>query len=315
MSLDYHDPSLENLLLEDARRSRAEFTAPGLDGMLGSALDSSRPHRRWMWPALAAVLLLAIPLITVLLVGHGRTAGQPAQPAHPSLKTTPVRIGPVPWTDPLWTGHSIWFEASVPPAQYCKGVASIHAVVTEDSAASVTIVATAYSDLDPAAMPESQKGFCKAYSSGAVVEVGIQSSVDLPEPLDGRSAVDGTAHVAHKVLEARMITSIPGLSPAFHDFAYSAQTDPNSVIHQWEEDDPRDWISLSATPIDSSLGSRFLHQGQPSTIGLVNGHQTRLDPVYHLIAWANGAYVYVIQESHYLPFSPELLLELARSVP
>jgi hypothetical protein len=316
MNVDYQDPSLDSLLAEHALRSLAEFTPPGLDGMLAAALDAGRPRRRWVWPAVAAVLLLAIPLVTVLLVRHGRTDGQPAQPAHsvhPVPNTTPVSVGPVPWTEPVWTGHSIWFQASVPPAQYCKGEASIHAVVTEDSAASVTIVATAYSDLDPAAMTEDQKEFCKAYRSGALVEVGIQSSVDLPEPLDGRPAFDGTAHRAHKVLDARMITSIPALSPIFHDFAYSG-TDTNMVSHHWQEDDPRYWITFSAVPIDSSTGSSWLHQGTPSTIGLVNGHQTRLDPVYHLIAWANGAYVYLIQESHYLQFSPEQLLNLARSV-
>jgi hypothetical protein len=318
MSVDYHDPSLDSLLTEHARRSLAEFTPPGLDGMLTAALDAGRSRRRWVWPAVAAVLLLAIPLVTVLLVRHGRTDGQPAQPAHsvhPVPNTTLVSLGPVSWTDPVWTGHSIWFQASVPPALYCKGEASIHAVVTEDSAASVTIVATAYSDLDPAAMTEDQKEFCKAYSSGTPVAVGIQSSVDLPEPLDGRPAFDGTAHLAHKVLDARMITSIPALPPIFHDFAYSGASDKNMVIHDWKEDGPRYWITLSAVPIDSPTGSSRLHQGTPSTIGLVNGHQTRLDPVYHLIAWANGGYVYQIQESHYLQFSMAQLLDLARSVP
>jgi hypothetical protein len=316
MSLDYHDPSLDRLLIEHARRSRAEFTVPGLDGMLSSAVDSSRPRRRWVWPALAAVLLLAIPLITVLLVRHGRIAEQPAQPLR---NTKPVSVGPVPWRDPVWTGHSIWFVARIPPSQYCKGVPSIQAEITEDGAASVTIVASMYINPDRAAMPELQKEICSNPSSDSSGEVGISSSVDLPEPLDGRSAVDGTAHLGHKVLDASMIPSIPALPPIFHDFAYSGDTDQNIVSHDWVVDDLRDGIRLSLVPIDSPVGSSWLHEGKPSTIGLVNGHQTRLGPGQHAITWQKGAYVYNIVESSeggdYHRLSMAQLLDLARSVP
>lgn len=316
MSLDYDDPSLDRLLIEHARRSRAEFTAPRLDGMLSSAVDSSRSRRRWVWPALAAVLLLAIPLITVLLVRHGRTAEQPAQPIR---NTKPIPVGPVPWRDPVWTGHSIWFVARVPPSQYCKGVPSIQAEITEDGAASVTIVASVYINPDRAAMPELQKEICGNPSSDSSGEVGISSHVDLPEPLDGRSAFDGTTHLAHKVLDASIITSIPGLPPIFHDFDYSGETDQNMVSHDWVVDDRRDGIRLSLVPIDSPVGSSWLHQGKPSTIGLVNGHPTRLGPGQHAITWENGAHVYQIVESSeggdYHRLSLAQLLDLARSVP
>jgi hypothetical protein len=315
MSVDYHDLSLDSLLAEHARRSLAEFTPPVLDGMLTAALDSGRPRRRWVWPVLAAVLLLAIPLVTVLLVRHGRTAEQPAQPLR---NTKPVPVGPVTWTDPVWTGDSIWFVASLPPSQYCKGVPSIHADITEDGATSVTIVASVYSNPE-AAMPELQKEFCSSGSGDNSGAMGISSYVDLPEPLDGRSAFDGTAHLAHKVLDASMIPSIPGLPPIFHDFAYSGQTDENMVSHDWVVDDLRDGIRLSLVPIASPLGSSWLRQGKPSTIGLVNGHQTRLGPGQHAITWENGAYVYQIVESSeggdYHRLSMAQLLDLARSVP
>ncbi|HEU5270834.1 MAG TPA: hypothetical protein VFU36_12985 [Jatrophihabitans sp.] len=310
------------MLAEHARRSLAEFTPPGLDGMLTAALDAGRSRRRWVWPAVAAVLLLAIPLVTVLLVRHGRTDGQPAQPAHsvhPVPNTTLVSLGPVPWTDPIWTGHSIWFYTPVPPSQYCKGVASIHGEVTEVGAASVTIVASVYSDLDPAAMTETQKQFCRSHSSGTPAGIAMEGSVELPEPLNGRSAFDGTAHLAHKVSDARMITSIPALPPVFHDNAYFGDTDQKFVGHDWVLDDLRDDVTLSAVPIDSPLGSSRLHQGKPSTIGLVNGQPTRLGPGEHLIAWAKGGYVYQIQETSsggdYHRFSMAQLLDLARSVP
>jgi hypothetical protein len=316
MSVDYDDPSLDRLLIEHARRSRAEFTAPGLDGMLTTVLDAGRPRRRWVWPAVAAVLLLAIPLVTVLLVRHGRTAEQPAQPAHPASNSNLVRIGPFPWRDPVWSGKSIWFTAWVPRSQFCKGVASIHADVTEDGAASVTIVASLYINPDRAAMTEAQKEMCR--NSNPVGEVGIDGSVDLPEPWDGRSAVDGTAHLAYKVLDARLVRSIPGLPPTFHDLAYSGETDQNAVSHEWETADLHDGITLTAVLADSPLGSRYLHQGTPSTIGLVNGQQTRLDPGDHLVIWQKGAHVYLIQEvsagGDYHRFSPEQLLQLARGV-
>jgi len=326
MSEDYDDPSLDRLLTEHARRSLAEFTPPELAGMLDAAVDSGRPRRRWAWPVLAAVVLLAVPLITVLLARHGRTDGQPAQPAQPAHSapnskapnSKPVLVGPVPWRDPVWTGKAIWFVAEVSPSQYCKGVLSIHAEVTDDRAASVTIVASVYLNPDRAAMPELQKEICSNPSSDSSGEVGVSSSVDLPEPLAGRFAFDGTARLGHKVLDASIIPSIPALPPTFHDFTYSGETDQNAVSHTWVTADLHDGITLTAVPVDSPLGSRYLHQGKPSTIGLVNGQQTRLDPGEHLVIWQKGAHVYLIQETSeggdYHRFSPEQLLNLARSV-
>jgi hypothetical protein len=316
MSLDYDDPSLDSLLTEDGRRFRAEFIPPGLDGMLSSALDYSRPRRRWVWPVLAAVLLLAIPLLTVLLVRHGRTGEEPAQPLP---NTKPVLVGPVPWRDPVWTGDSIWFVAQVPPSQYCKGVPSIQAKVTEVGATSVTIVASVYVNPDVAAMPELQKEICSNPSSDNAGEVGISSHVDLPERLDGRSAFDGTAHRAHKVLDASLIPSIPGLPPAYHSFAYSGITDQNLVSHVWVADDLREAITLSLVPIDSPMGSSWFHEGKPSTIGLVNGHETRVGSGQHSVVWKKGAYGFRIAEESYsgapYRFSVAQLLDLARSVP
>ncbi|HEX4729228.1 MAG TPA: hypothetical protein VH298_15590 [Jatrophihabitans sp.] len=316
MSTDFEDPQLDELLAGYARSWNAGFTAPPLAGMLEQATSRPGHRRRWLLPAVAAALLLAIPLITVLLVRHGRTAEQPAQPLP---NTKPVLVGPVPWRDPVWTGNSIWFVARVSPSQYCKGVASIHADVTEDGAASVTIVASLYTNPDRSAMTELQKEMCSNPSPDSSGEVGISSSVDLPEPLAGRSAFDGMAHLAHKVLDARMITSIPALPPIFHDFAYSGVTDTNMVSHDWVLDNLRDGVSLSAVPIDSPTGSSWLHQGTPSTIGLVNGHQTRLGPGQHTITWENGAYVYQIVETSeggdYHRLSLTQLLDLARSVP
>jgi len=313
MSLEHDDPSLDRLLIEHARRSRAEFTPPGLDGMLSSVVDSGRPHRRWVWPVLAAVLLLAIPLITVLLVRHSRTHEQPAQPLPVSKA---VLLGPVPWRDPVWTGDSIWLVARVPPSQYCKGVPRIQAKVTEAGATSVTIVANVY--VDPrAVMPELQKQICSSSGPDSSGEIGISSDVGLPEPLAGRSAVDGTTHHTYKVLDASIIPSIPGLPPAFHSTAYSG--DQGSVTHHWVVDDRRNEITLTVVPIKSALGSSWLHEGKPSTIGLVNGHQTRLGSGQHSIIWTKGAYLYWLVESSYsgapYRFSQAQLLDLARSVP
>jgi hypothetical protein len=315
MSLDY-DPPLDRLLIEHARRSRAEFTAPGLDGMLSTAVDASPSHRRWAWPLLAAVLLLAIPLITVLLVRHDRTAERPAQPS-PLPSPTSVPVGPVPWIDPVWSGEALWFTAQLTSVQYCKGVPTIHAEVTGDGAASMTIVASLYVNPDRAAMTQVQKDICK--SSDGSGDVGVGSHVNLPEPWKGQSAFDGTAHRAHKVLDASRIPSIPGLPPAYHTFAYSGETDQNLVEHIWVADDRREAITLSLAPIDPPTGYNWLRDSKPSTIGLVNGHQTRLGNGQHSIYWLKGAYVYRVGEDsfsgdHYR-FSVAQLLDLARSVP
>jgi hypothetical protein len=306
MSLDYDDPSLDSLLTEHARRSRAEFTPPGLDGMLGAALDSSRPHRRWVWPVLAAVILLVIPLITVLLVRHGRIDGQPARPS-PKL----VVVGPVPWTDPVWNGHSIYLTVSLTHAQYCMGgVPDVQAKVTADGATSVTIVATEYLNPDPAAESSLQKDSCSSGSGPAT----YTRAVDLSKPLNGRVAVDGTSHTTFRVLDASSVPTIPGLPSAFHSGAYWGSAEHSVVGRSWY--DQRVQIHLSIGKIDRNEWPT----NTPSTIGLVNGQETRiLDLLGYSIAWKHGANEYAITEEPLggkrdYEFSPEQLLELARSV-
>jgi hypothetical protein len=316
MNVDYDDPSLDSLLTEHARRSRAAFTTPALDGMLGAALDAGRPRRRWVWPVLAAVLLLAIPLITVLLVRHGRTN---SQPAHPNTKL--VEVGPVSVTDPVWTGHSIQFTAQFSRA--CQGARSIQAKVTADSATSVTIVATEYLNPDPAAVSKFERQICtdpppnmKSYGGGGV---------ELPEPLKGRTVIDGTTRTTLRVLDASIVPSIPGLPPTFHSRGYygsselvpvarNGQAELIQVGRSWA--DNRVQISLTLSPAALTWPTG----GEPSTIGLVNGHETEfLYPDGHMIAWKNGAQRYGLSEeplngTRDSEFSPQQLLNLARSV-
>lgn len=310
MSLDYDDPSLDHTLTEHARRARAEFTPPGLDGML-SALDSSQPRRRWVWPALAAALLLAIPLVTVLLVRHDRTGGQPA---HPAPNSKLVSLGPVPWANPVWTGHAIQFTTTLTHAQACKGVPSIQAKITADSATSVTIVATAYVNPDPAAESKLQKEICADPASDATATYG--AVVDLPEPLNGRTAIDGTTHTTFQVVDASAVPSIPGLPPAFHSQGYFSQAEQGTVGRNWA--DQRVQITLCLYPA-ASLTSGW-SDWKPSTLGLVNGHPTEFFGLdRHTVAWKNGAYLYEIQEVPLngtldYEFSPQQLLNLARTV-
>lgn len=309
MSLDYDDPSLDSLLAEHARRSRAAFTPPALDGMLSSAVDSSRPRRRWVWPVLAAVLLLAIPLITVLLVRHGRTS---SQPAHPAPKLIPV--GPVQWADPVWTGHAIQFAVILPQAEACRGVPSIQAKVTEDSASSVTIVATEYINPDPAAESKLQKEICSApIVAGATASYG--GAVTLSKPWNGRTAIDGTSQQTFRVLDASFVPSIHGLPAAFHSQGYYGQVLEGGLVgRSWADD--RVQLTLSLEPVNNVGWSDYL----PSTIGLVNGHPTRFMGLdRHTIVWQNGAYAYTLQEIPLngtvdFEFSPEQVLKLARGV-
>jgi len=309
MSLDYDDPALDRLLTEHARRSRAEFTAPGLDGMLSAALDAGRPRRRWVWPVLAAVLLLAIPLITVLLVRHGRTS---SQPAHPAPKLIPV--GPVQWADPVWTGHAIQFTVMLPQADACRGVPSIQAKITADSASSVTIVATEYLNPDPAAESKLQKEICSGpMVAGATATYG--AVVDLPKPWNGRTAIDGTTQQTFRVLDASFVPSIHGLPATFHSQGYYGQVLQGDLVgRSWA--DNRVQMTLSLEPVNNVTWSDYL----PSTIGLVNGHPTAFMGLdRHTIVWQNGAYAYTLQEiplngTNDFEFSPEQVLDLARGV-
>ena len=58
---------LDELLQRDGRRWQAEFQPPELAAMVATATRPAPHEPGWAWPILAAVLLLAIPLVTVLL--------------------------------------------------------------------------------------------------------------------------------------------------------------------------------------------------------------------------------------------------------
>jgi hypothetical protein len=272
--------------------------------------DPGRPRRRWVWPALAAVLLLAIPLVTVLLVRHGRTDGQPA---HPAPNSKLIAVGPVRWLTPVWTGHSIVFTVWLPVTQVCKAEPSFQGKVTADTATSVTIVVTEYIDPDPAAESARQKRLCSGPISATATE-SYPGEVALPRPLNGRSVVDGTSHNTLRVLDASVVPDVPGLPSGFHSQGYYGRTQPDVVGRSWIDDRVQFTLSIEPTNAISYPESK------PSTIGLVNGHPTEFrDRGRHSIAWQDGAITYQIEETPLVAlndweFSPEQLLELARSV-
>ncbi|HEX4726368.1 MAG TPA: hypothetical protein VH298_01130, partial [Jatrophihabitans sp.] len=94
MSTDFEDPQLDELLTGYARTWNTDFDIPPLAGMLAQVTNQP-DRRRWLLSAVAAVLLLAVPVATVLVLHRGRSTGRPAG------SVTERSLGSTPWDGAL----------------------------------------------------------------------------------------------------------------------------------------------------------------------------------------------------------------------
>ena len=205
---DVHD-----LLEQDGRRWRADFRPPEFDVMLAEATRTRPGRTRWIWPVVAAVLLLTVPLITVMVRSDGRHV-RPAAP-RPGTKL----IGPVPWTGvAVSQGHdgksvSVWVDIDrmngcvgpdLPPLQ----------ATTVEKRDKISILVRAYvpPDYRPPTVPPGAVLGC-----GAVGHFPVPLLVHLSAPIGRRSLVDAATGQAHPVVPAADLPALTKLPPGYVD--------------------------------------------------------------------------------------------------
>jgi hypothetical protein len=168
-----------------------------------------------MWPIVAAVLLLTVPLITLLLRSN-------SHPAHPASRPTPASklLGSVSWTGvAVSQGHdgrsvSVWVDAQR-GLDWCMdaGLPVLRASTVEQPG-KITIQVRAYQPIGyrpPTAPPGAQLG------CSAVRWLPVPLLVRLSAPIGQRSLVDATTGQSHPVRQAADMPSLTGLPAGYVD--------------------------------------------------------------------------------------------------
>ncbi|HEY0166369.1 MAG TPA: hypothetical protein VGB75_04935 [Jatrophihabitans sp.] len=287
MTLDFDDQRLDDLLTRRGQHWQQDFTAPPLEGMLAVATsDPGHRLRRWVWPAVAAALLLVIPLIT-LLRAHHREHSAPARPDVQLVRP----LGKAAWNGAVLQddGRTVVVTHRFPEGSVrCdQGYPVLRAEITSQTADRVVISATAYeSDQRPA--PDSL--ICT--EPGGRGELGdYPVAVVLDEPLGKRQLVDAADGRRHPVLAASTVPRATYLPAGFTDRGvhWSEATGVESYRRTYANSKGK--FSISRGPYDASL---FDRAPGPET---VLGHPALYQ--YTGIFWRDGAYLWSIMQESY----------------
>lgn len=211
------DTELDAALRTHARHWRNDFGAPPLAGMLEVAVTSKRSPLRWAGPLIAAVLLLAIPLITVLsLHHHARSAPAVA----PVPKGTPV--GTVTWKDAvLQDDGTITVLATYPGSDFCKYAINLGVVASDFSAETITITVTEYQN-GPAKLSSVEMDACSPPGGSLKSSNEVETAtIRLSQPLGNRSLIDAEDGTQHQVLDAKAIPKVGYVPPGYNNTSVS----------------------------------------------------------------------------------------------
>ena len=296
---------LDELLQRDARRWQAEFQPPELAAMVAMA---TRPARaRWAWPILAAVLLLAIPLLTVVLRQTHSAGGHRPGSSASGLKL----FGSLPWvkavSQPDGRSVSVFVDINHPPGGGCFLAFPVLQASTVETSGQVTIRVQAYQPTDYPTLPPDVPVGC------AAVELFPEPLlVSLGGPLAGRSLVDASTGKAYQDVQAADLPSLSKPPPGYLDEGSSpAQpTDlpPGLVDRTYRKGGEE--LKL----IRGRAGSRpFYSLNQVEATGTVLGHPARVGgpgSQYRCAEWSDSSYLWQLCATgrDVLPSAPELLI-------
>ncbi len=221
------DP-VDELLERDGERWRSAFSPPPLAGMLAVATTSPRHRTRWVWPLVAAVVLLVIPLATVLAVQH-----RPHRSPAPSASHSAGLLGTVDWSDAVLQadGRTITIAVDINRTpNFCLdyGLPTTRAVVSE-TATTVSITAQVFRPSHPSPTPSVPPG--SVLGCSAVGHQALPLDVQLRQPLGSRTLIDTTTGSHHPVLRASTLAK-----PSYLPSGYVRQ----SV--QWHEETPHSQV-------------------------------------------------------------------------
>lgn len=310
MTTDFDDPDLDELLSRHGQNWQRSFTAPPLDGML-SVATSAPDHRgrRWLLPIAAAVLLLAIPLITVLAL---RDRTQPAPPAEPVVLKL---IGAVPWADAILQADGktvIVTEASFRTVECDRGIPVLRASVVSETASRVVITATAY---ESSQRPAADSSVCKMAGTGRG-RVRERAVVSLSTALGKRVLIDAKDGSTRPVLSENAIPQSGHVPAGFRHAGLSWSDDTRSATRTYANS--KGMFSITRELYSDTIQT-FDWPDNGSEV--IRGHLTK----YHdgggvgRVSWLDGPYLWTInQEAYYgapiVQLDKATLFKIARSL-
>lgn len=291
MTTDFHDPELDELLGRHAQNWQRGFTAPPLGGML--AVATSEPEhrgRRWLWSVAAAVLLLAIPLITVLAL---RNRSQPAPPAEPVVELK--LIGAVPWVDAILhaDGKTITVtETSFQTVQCDRGIPVLRASVVSQTASQVRIAATAYESSE---RPSADSSVCKMAGTGRG-RVQNRAVVSLGKALGKRVLIDAANGSKHPVLSEKTIPQAGHVPAGFRHTGLSWREGTGYATRTYAN--AKGTFSITRELYSESMQSFDMSDHGSEIIG---GHLVKYQnwgATWH-VSWLDGPYLWTVDQMAY----------------
>jgi hypothetical protein len=299
MSTDFHDPDLDELLSRHGQDWQRGFTAPPLDGML-SVATSGPDHRgrRWLAPIAAAVLLLAIPLITVLAL---RDRPEPAPPAKPAVLKL---IGAVAWADAVLQtdGKTVSVtEKSFRIAKCDQGIPVLRASVVSETASQVVIAATAY---ESSQRPAADSSICKL---GGTRHARERAVVSLSTALGKRVLIDAKDGSKHPVLTENTLPRAGYVPGSFRHAGVSWNEETGTAQRFYTN-------SKGFFTISRELYPESGHPFEMSDFGSepVHGHLAKYQNWggnWH-VSWIEGKYLWTVNQ---MPYNGAPIVQLDRA--
>jgi hypothetical protein len=286
--MNTHSDPIEQLLDRQGEHWRSRFVPPALDGMLAVATAPAHRRSRWVWPLVAAIALLVIPLVTVVAVQGPQRS--------PTATHAPGFLGRVDWSSAVLQidGRTVTVAAEVDRTpNYCLdfGVPALHGVVSE-TARRVTITVQAFRPIHPSPTPSVPPGAVLGCS--AVGHRPVQVSVALGQPLGNRTLIDSTTGTRHRVFEASSLPAPSYLPAGYVDQGISWREDisQSQVLH--------DYIAPGGElRVVRGHGDTTPPDQQMVTTGTVLGHPAQVTrnsypPIRSCVVWNDPEYSWAI---------------------
>jgi hypothetical protein len=290
---------LHDLLEQDGRQWRDGFVAPDLDAMLAEVTRSQRSRARWAWPILAAVLLLAVPLVTLLLRPDSRHASpggtsSPASSSSPAPKPGSRLLGLVPWTGVAVSqgqdgrSVSVWVDIDRTPNWCMTTLLPVLQASAVEQPSRITIEVRAYEPpgyQPPTVAPGTVLG------CAGVGHRPVPLLVHLSAPIAGRSLLDAATGQSHALQQAAQMPSVTRLPAGYVDAGSSPDLGQSSPEGDLQFGAPRFNAShtyrngnnlLALVRYQNNPPASFL---QVQATGTVLGHPAQLGYGYHSPAW------------------------------
>ena len=314
---------LDTLLRRHGQTWQDDFTPPPLAPMLETATGPSRGHR-WVPALVAAVLILAIPIGTVVALHHNRAVGPATDRVFviPDTITekgkTLHRFDDADWSDAVVSadGKQVTVLADVDTIAGC-GVPPIRGFVSAETGESVTIAVDAYHADAPSPSADTPTACFGVGHSPEPVAVTLQTA------LGNRRLIDLDGGETHAVLRSQ---SMP--QPAYLPAGYSAgqltwdETGRNrSVVRTYPLAPAPPSVENAVTVTRWVSPAPPTYEPQILAHGIVLGHaaviqQSRNFPDSVCAQWSDSTYDWLVCSSGYptAPLGADELLKIANSL-